>query len=200
MTQRDDQLFAEEDDLPNAPVPPLKPPPRDLDTVEPPPQGPDTEQDSPLLTVSEFSRMIGEFEIRLTNRMLQSHKDQQEEFENKLELRDKRFKEHLANELAAAGKVYAGAAEGVALELRDLNGRVDSAIDRAAERVKDELAAKLDIVAKRGEEVAQQLEGLRGAITVDAKITREMAGKAYEVATTGKHDEDRPTLTEVTKA
>jgi putative lipoic acid-binding regulatory protein len=180
-------------------------PPADLAaTLEPPAPGPDTEKDSPLLTVSEFTRLLTEFETRLTNRMLQSHKDQHEQFEIKLEQRDVQQKQHLARELKAVEKVAMGAAEGVAIEVRaelrdqleDMKGRISASYDRVCDRLGEEFDFKITRVAEQAEAVRHALDGYAKIATEIRKREYDLA-KAERTADDDANAADRSTLTEV---
>ncbi len=207
----------DEDDAPNVPVPPLKPPPSDLaesiaETTPPP--GAATDRDQPLMTAAQGEEiktlLLGlrqdfraevdharkesvERDKRLMDLLLQYHSEQRDDFNVKLDGQAQRFKV----ELEAAGALLLGGINGNSEAIRELAGKLEAAIDRAADKVLTETNGKLGIIADRTEGLAH--------VIGEAGITREMAKKGYDNSLNALRNQgqdvvdefDRPTVVEI---
>lgn len=191
MKPPEDRLFAEEDDLPNTPVPPLNPPPSEFSELPHLPRAPTTEP-APPLTLAEILEAIHAVETRIADRQVQAYNDLQDEFRRRLDLQSK----NAADNLDAAVKLVLGAVDGVHDEVKDLKKFIGAALERLDDNLKDEFGKKLTLVAER-------TVGLQHVIDA-ATVTKDTAKKALDTALAARREQghevdefDRPTLAEV---
>jgi hypothetical protein len=179
--------MSREEDSPPTAVPASNPGGIGLTALPPPPNAPSTEPSPPPSSMVELLRGMEE---RITDRLIKSHEGLRQDFDRRLELQNKRFKENLE----VAVELVRGDVQGVADQVKDLAGRVDAGFDRLDQKLRDEFNQKLGL----------ESTGLKHVIASmpEFKAVKDTAEKAYNlgVELQRKHDQfaesERPTLTE----